>query len=148
MLTVIGAAPGSQTTVDWPKIWRHSHEYQSVKAKFHEIQTSRTTTDDNLQMQPSNRSNNGSYAASFSHQWWFVQKRVAAQYWRTPSYIYSKIALTVASVSIHQTKKTCLRSYPNVSYLIDVYFCRLYSSGSAFTMRRIPSKGSRTRCTP
>ncbi|KAJ6011707.1 hypothetical protein N7522_002062 [Penicillium canescens] len=97
MLTVIGAAPGSQTTVDWPKVWRDSLEYQSVKVKLHEIRTSRATIGGNLQMHPSSYSNNGSYAASFLAQWWFVQKRVAAQYWRTPSYIYSKIALTVAS---------------------------------------------------
>ncbi|KAJ6100307.1 CDR ABC transporter [Penicillium canescens] len=97
MLTVIGAAPGSQTTVDWPKVWRESHEYQSVKVKLHEIRTSRATIGGNLQMHPSSQSNDGSYAASFPVQWWFVQKRVAAQYWRTPSYIYSKIALTVAS---------------------------------------------------
>ncbi|OGE53517.1 hypothetical protein PENARI_c007G00791 [Penicillium arizonense] len=97
MLTVIGAAPGSQTTVDWPKVWRDSHEYQSVKVKLHEIRTSRATIGGSLQMHPSSRSNNGSYAASFPAQWWFVQKRVAAQYWRTPSYIYSKITLTVAS---------------------------------------------------
>ncbi|CAG8905870.1 unnamed protein product [Penicillium egyptiacum] len=97
MLTVIGAAPGSQTTVDWSKVWRDSREYQAVKAQLHEIRTSKAATGGNLQMQPSSQLNNGSYAASFLQQWWFVQKRVAAQYWRTPSYIYSKIALTVGS---------------------------------------------------
>ncbi|KAJ5817413.1 CDR ABC transporter [Penicillium robsamsonii] len=97
MLTAIGAAPGSQTTVDWPKSWRDSREYQSVKAKLHQIQTSKTTTGGSMQIQPSSQLDNGSYAASLRQQWWFVQKRVAAQYWRTPSYIYSKIALTVAS---------------------------------------------------
>ncbi|KAK4865296.1 hypothetical protein LT330_009407 [Penicillium expansum] len=97
MLTVIGAAPGSQTTLDWPRVWQDSHEYQAVKAKLHEIRTSRINTGGSLQTQPSGQSNSKSYAAPILHQWWVVQKRVAAQYWRTPSYIYSKIALTVAS---------------------------------------------------
>ncbi|KAE8394955.1 ABC-2 type transporter-domain-containing protein [Aspergillus alliaceus] len=97
MLEVIGAATGSQTTVDWPKVWRDSHEYQSVKAKLREIRTSRATIDGKLQMQPFSQLNNGTYASPFLQQWWLVQKRVAAQYWRTPSYIYSKIALTVGS---------------------------------------------------
>lgn len=105
MLTVIGAAPGSQTTLDWPKVWRDSHEYQSVKAKLQEIRTSKTATGGDVQTQPSGQTNNGSYAASMTQQWWFVQKRVAAQYWRTPSYIYSKVALTVASVRIPQDKR-------------------------------------------
>ncbi|CAI7643179.1 unnamed protein product [Penicillium discolor] len=97
MLTVIGAAPGFQTTLDWPKVWQDSHEYQSVKAKLQEIRTSKTATGGDVQTQPSGQTNNGSYAASMTQQWWFVQKRIAAQYWRTPSYIYSKVALTVAS---------------------------------------------------
>ncbi|CAI7589433.1 hypothetical protein PCG10_001645 [Penicillium crustosum] len=97
MLTVIGAAPGSQTTLDWPKVWRNSQEYQGVKAKLQEIRTSKAAAGGDLQTQPSGQINNGSYAAPMTQQWWLVQKRIAAQYWRTPSYIYSKIALTVAS---------------------------------------------------
>ncbi|KAJ5530797.1 CDR ABC transporter, partial [Penicillium freii] len=97
MLTVIGAAPGSQTTLDWPNIWRDSPEYHGVKTKLREIRTSKTATGSDLQTQRSSQTNNGSYAASMVQQWWLVQTRVAAQYWRTPSYIYSKIALTVAS---------------------------------------------------
>lgn len=100
MLTVIGAAPGSQTTLDWPKIWRDSSEYHGVKTKLKEIRTSKTATGGDMQTQRSSQTNNGSYAASMVQQWWLVQTRVAAQYWRTPSYIYSKIALTVASVRI------------------------------------------------
>ncbi|KAL5042237.1 hypothetical protein BDW71DRAFT_211366 [Aspergillus fruticulosus] len=97
MLEVIGAAPGSQTTVDWPRVWRESPEYQRVKERLHEIRTSRTAAGDKRQISPSSQSNNHSYAASFVRQWWLVQRRVAAQHWRTPSYIYSKIALTVGS---------------------------------------------------
>lgn len=115
MLAVIGAAPGSQTTVDWPKAWRDSPEYQSVKSKLHEIQTSRATTGSKLKTGSSNQSNTGSYAAPFLQQWWFVQKRVAAQYWRTPTYIYSKVALTVFSVGITQTKKI-LGCCANISF--------------------------------
>lgn len=105
MLTVIGAAPGSQTTLDWPKVWRNSQEYQGVKAKLQEIRTSKAAAGGDLQTQPSGQINNGSYAAPMTQQWWLVQKRIAAQYWRTPSYIYSKIALTVASVRILQNTR-------------------------------------------
>lgn len=113
---MIGAAPGSQVTVDWSKVWRHSPEYQSVKAKLHEIRTSRATTGGKLQTGRSNQSNIGSYAAPFSQQWWFVQKRVAAQYWRAPTYIYSKIALTVSSVRITQNKKDSGMLFQRIVY--------------------------------
>lgn len=110
MLNVIGAAPGSQTTADWPKVWRDSSEYQSNKTRLHKLQISRNVINRNMQLQPSIESNNGSYAASFLDQWWFVQKRIAAQYWRVPTYIYSKIALTLGSVSIHLTQRTCVEN--------------------------------------
>lgn len=41
------------------------------------------------------------FAAPFGVQFWEVTKRVFQQYWRTPSYLYSKIVLCTASVSLH-----------------------------------------------
>lgn len=39
------------------------------------------------------------FAASFSTQLWIVLLRVFQQYWRTPSYLYSKVALCLFIVS-------------------------------------------------
>ncbi|KAF2746451.1 multidrug resistance protein CDR1 [Sporormia fimetaria CBS 119925] len=92
MLEVIGAAPGAHTDIDWPSVWRESMEYQEVRAELSRLR--------NLEKQPSAvmDGNAGSYqefAAPFSTQLTEVGKRVAQQYWRTPSYIYSKALLTV-----------------------------------------------------
>ncbi|OJJ70038.1 hypothetical protein ASPBRDRAFT_56781 [Aspergillus brasiliensis CBS 101740] len=97
MLDVIGAAPGSGTTVDWPKVWRDSPEYQAVRARLLEIRAHGNAIAVTPDMQPSRRPSNRAYASSFLQQWWLVQKRVAAQYWRNPSYIYSKVSLTAGS---------------------------------------------------
>jgi len=40
------------------------------------------------------------FAAPFGLQFWEVTKRVFEQYWRTPSYIYSKAALSIGSVRL------------------------------------------------
>ncbi|GLB01931.1 hypothetical protein AtubIFM57258_000342 [Aspergillus tubingensis] len=97
MLEVIGAAPGSDTSVDWPKVWRDSPEHQSVRAKLQKLRESRTTMSVTPHMQTLKQPSNRAYASSFLQQWWLVQKRIAGQYWRCPSYIYAKVCLTVGS---------------------------------------------------
>jgi len=91
MLEVIGAAPGTHSDVDWFQAWRDSPEYTAVQQELERLKTepkqeSPVSTDD------------GSYrefAAPFHKQLLEVTYRVFQQYWRTPSYIYSKAALCV-----------------------------------------------------
>ncbi|KAF4246959.1 hypothetical protein CNMCM8980_007995 [Aspergillus fumigatiaffinis] len=94
MLEVIGAAPGAHTDIDWPAVWRSSPEYQQVRQELSRLrqlagQPSSVHSDD-----PSSYSE---FAASFPAQLGQVGRRVFQQYWRTPSYIYSKAILTVGS---------------------------------------------------
>ncbi|KAL8290132.1 hypothetical protein RQP46_003071 [Phenoliferia psychrophenolica] len=95
MLEVIGAAPGSHTTIDWHETWRASAEYDAVHAELAVIKghkTVDTAVDD---------SGVNEFAMPFAHQLWYCLQRVWAQYWRTPSYIYAKTALcTVAAIFI------------------------------------------------
>lgn len=91
MLEVIGAAPGSISEIDWPKTWRESPEYAAVQGELQNLKAnakeSNPVSDDP-----------GSYrefAAPFWQQLLQVTHRVFQQYWRTPSYIYSKMALCV-----------------------------------------------------
>ncbi|KAK8215113.1 Multidrug resistance protein [Zalaria obscura] len=96
MLEVIGAAPGSHTDIDWHQTWRNSPEIREVHAELDRLKRDRPQ-----QTQPSsNEADKASYrefAAPFGVQFWEVTKRVFEQYWRTPSYIYSKTALCVFS---------------------------------------------------
>ncbi|KAL1652217.1 Multidrug resistance protein [Diplodia intermedia] len=95
MLEVIGAAPGSHTEVDWHQAWRNSAEYKSVKDELRRMREELPQ-----KTQPSSGDEKASFrefAAPFGFQLWEVTKRVFEQYWRTPSYIYSKLILVVAS---------------------------------------------------
>lgn len=96
MLEVIGAAPGSHTDIDWHQTWRDSQEYKDVKSELARLleerpQQTQPSTD------PNDKNSYREFAAPFGVQFWEVTKRVFEQYWRTPSYIYSKLALCLFS---------------------------------------------------
>jgi ATP-binding cassette subfamily G (WHITE) protein 2 (PDR) len=99
MLEVIGAAPGSHTDIDWNQVWRNSPEYKEVHRELDRLrderpnEIARTTTADAAADKNAYRE----FAAPFGLQLWEVTKRVFEQYWRTPSYIYSKAALCFGS---------------------------------------------------
>ncbi|KAF5100177.1 hypothetical protein D0Z00_001384 [Geotrichum galactomycetum] len=91
MLKVIGAAPGSHTDIDWFQTWRNSPELAKLHADLDERASKlRGTIDEDPSL-------NQSFAASYPRQVVLVTKRVFQQYWRTPSYIWSKIGQCIAS---------------------------------------------------
>lgn len=99
MLEVIGAAPGSHTDINWFDTWRNSPEYQETQAELDRLRDEAPNT---LQRTDTKLDRQGlaEFAAPFSVQMTETLKRVFQQYWRTPSYIYSKIALCFGSVSL------------------------------------------------
>ncbi|OKL58430.1 Multidrug resistance protein CDR1 [Talaromyces atroroseus] len=95
MLEVIGAAPGSHTDIDWPSVWRQSPEHTKVKEHLAELKSTLS-----LKEPETNSEDPGAfreYAAPFYVQLWECTLRVFSQYYRTPVYIWSKVALTVLS---------------------------------------------------
>lgn len=96
MLDITGAAPGSHTDIDWFKVWRESDEIKQVHAELDKMKSERSQ-----QVTPANHSNEKAdyreFAAPFSVQLFEVQKRIFQQYWRTPSYPYSKLLLVTSN---------------------------------------------------
>lgn len=93
MLEVTGAAAGSDCTQDWSAIWNESAERRAVKNELAQMKEKLSlqplTNDDADALRP--------FATGFSTQLRVVLPRVFQQYWRTPSYLYSKVALSVLS---------------------------------------------------
>ncbi|MCJ1402759.1 hypothetical protein MMC11_005980 [Xylographa trunciseda] len=96
MLEVIGAAPGTTTNVDWHQVWRDSPELAQVhkelatmKEELPQVTAPAASHDDKASYRE--------FAAPFGQQMREVLWRVFQQYWRTPSYIYSKAILCVSS---------------------------------------------------
>lgn len=96
MLEVIGAAPGSHTDIDWFDTWRNSPEYQEVQ---HELEYLRTDRPKEIppRTDANDKESYRQFAAPLSTQFFTVTHRVFQQYWRTPSYIYSKFSLCLFS---------------------------------------------------
>lgn len=91
MLDVIGAAPGSHSDIEWPKVWRESPEYAKVQEHLPELKST-------LSVKPQDDADPDAFkefAAPFGIQLWECLVRVFAQYFRTPSYIWSKAALCI-----------------------------------------------------
>lgn len=99
MLNVIGAAPGADTDIDWPRVWRQSPEYQGVQDELAGL--SRPNVKDAPSESHSNDlSQYREFASPVYSQLLEVTKRVFEQIWRSPQYIYSKFALSVGTVSL------------------------------------------------
>ncbi len=104
MLEVIGAAPGSHSDIDWHQTWRGSDEFKAVKQELHDLERrGQAVSGEKDRMggeqgeQAGAKKATAEFAASLTTQFFYVTKRVFEQYWRTPSYIYSKMALTSLS---------------------------------------------------
>jgi ATP-binding cassette subfamily G (WHITE) protein 2 (PDR) len=95
MLEAIGAAPGSHTDVDWPQTWNHSEERVRVREELDRIKAERSAIPHD---QTPSKTGYSEFAAPFSTQLLVVIKRATQQYWRTPSYIWSKFFLAIATV--------------------------------------------------
>ncbi|KAH6688979.1 ABC-2 type transporter-domain-containing protein [Plectosphaerella plurivora] len=92
MLEVIGTAPGSRAERDWPQTWRESSLREENRRELDRLRGQTRTTSEEAGADES-----AMYAAPFSVQLAACTKRVFQQYWRTPSYIYSKLILCFAT---------------------------------------------------
>lgn len=95
MLEVIGAAPGTHSDIDWHQTWLDSPEREAVRDELDDMKEGRlqqVTT-----VGASDKASFREFAAPFWTQYMAVQTRVFQQYWRTPSYIYSKLSLVTGS---------------------------------------------------
>lgn len=90
MLEAIGAAPGTTTEVDWHQTWRGSQEFDSVQSELKSLEIN--VREAGIELEEEKTSLN-EFAAPFGQQLREVTHRVFQQYWRTPSYIYSKTSL-------------------------------------------------------
>lgn len=95
MLEVIGAAPGTQTDIDWHQVWRSSPEYEAVTQELVRLSAGKAGP-----TRPANANSNeyNEFATPFSTQAVEVTKRAFQRVWRSSSYVYSKFVLSVGTV--------------------------------------------------
>ncbi|ODV86674.1 hypothetical protein CANARDRAFT_6250 [[Candida] arabinofermentans NRRL YB-2248] len=92
MLEVIGAAPGSHAKYDYHEIWMNSPERKAVRDELAQMEAELGKLPISEGMKAS-----GEFASSLATQYFLVTRRVFQQYYRTPSYIWSKLMMSVVS---------------------------------------------------
>ena len=90
MLEVIGAAPGSHAEQDYHVVWKNSEENKAVHRELDRMETE-------FENMPSGTVDDSEFSASLTYQYALVTRRLLTQYWRTPSYLWSKLILTAFS---------------------------------------------------
>ncbi|KAJ9266327.1 hypothetical protein DTO212C5_6414 [Paecilomyces variotii] len=95
ILELAGAGVSNVSSQDWPALWRTSDEAKEVSKELDRLH-------EDLKNRPSEKpgdsdDSNTEFAMPFWSQLIAVMIRVFQQYWRTPSYIYGKFILGVAS---------------------------------------------------
>ncbi|KAI9874352.1 MAG: hypothetical protein M1830_009844 [Pleopsidium flavum] len=92
ILNVTGAAVGPQDTHDWSQRWRSSTERQEIKRRLAEMK-------ENLSLLPTEHEavSLREFAVPITTQLYTVTRRNFEEYWRTPSYLWSKFFLCTGS---------------------------------------------------
>ncbi|CAI6091693.1 unnamed protein product [Clonostachys chloroleuca] len=93
MFEAIGDAPGSESQVDWHQTWRSSPEFEAVQNELKRLKESRQTESATTEIHDNHAY--AEFAAPLWDQLLVVTTRAFEQYWRTPSYIYSKLSLCI-----------------------------------------------------
>ncbi|KAL2817429.1 ABC-2 type transporter-domain-containing protein [Aspergillus cavernicola] len=90
MLEIIGAAPGSHADRDWCEVWKGSSERGQVRQELAQMKEELSQ-----KPEPPRTPEYGEFATPIWSQFLICLKRMFEQYWRSPSYIYSKAAMCV-----------------------------------------------------
>jgi ATP-binding cassette subfamily G (WHITE) protein 2 (PDR) len=100
MLQVIEPPTDGSKGPDWHQVWLDSPEYQAAKAelrRLRDLPAGRFAGDDGAVYEDG--SQHQEFVASFRTQFWEVLQRTWKHFWRSPTYIWSKIILVALSVS-------------------------------------------------
>jgi ATP-binding cassette, subfamily G (WHITE), member 2, PDR len=92
MLETVGVGSRKQSDIDWSDVWNNSKESKEVQAEIDRIHAEK-------QKEPvtDRGGSTGEFAMPLTAQIWEVTLRVFQQYWRSPSYIWGKFMLALAS---------------------------------------------------
>lgn len=108
MMEITGCAPGTNSEIDWPNVWRSSPEFAKVHQELDEM---KRVLQKSKIVVSSNEWEYREFAVPFVVQLWECFSRVSSQYWRSPTYIYSKSALcsfTVCFLRVWGNDLNCL----------------------------------------
>ncbi|KAA8565941.1 hypothetical protein EYC84_009750 [Monilinia fructicola] len=93
IMQTIDCTSGSQNAIDWPEVWKNSHELVLVHRKLDHMRKALCARSSFFLTGTKKSPRRKEFATPFFLQVWHCFRRTSLHYWRMPSYIYSKIAL-------------------------------------------------------
>lgn len=99
MLQVIKPPADGYKGFDWHQIWRGSPEYQAVKKELGRLRALPASSPPRDNAVHEDGSQHEEFVSPFRTQFLEVLLRTAKHFWRSPTYIWSKIILIALSVS-------------------------------------------------
>lgn len=100
MLQIIESPTDGSKGTDWHQIWRDSPEYQAVKTELGRLRALPAASPPNYDsVIHGDESQHQEFVAPFWTQFREVLLRTSKHFWRSPTYIWSKIILITLSVS-------------------------------------------------
>ena len=111
MLENVGAGTSGKSTQNWDEVRRASRECRDVQQEIARIHQSAM---DHKASTLTGRASRGEFAMPFATQFFDVSQRVFSQYYRTPSYIWSKLLL---GQYLHEVRERPSKAYSWVAFL-------------------------------
>ncbi|KAL3448042.1 ABC-2 type transporter-domain-containing protein, partial [Aspergillus insuetus] len=131
MLEVIRQSTDDENkSLDWHRIWRESPEFRAVKVRLGHLrgltaaETEGETEDGPLGAASSEPSQHREFVASYWRQFMVVLDRTGKHFWRSPGYLWSKIALIVLSslyIGLSFRAKNSIQGLSNQLYAIFMF---------------------------
>ncbi|QSZ36007.1 hypothetical protein DSL72_007131 [Monilinia vaccinii-corymbosi] len=95
IMQTIGCTTGSKNAINWPEVWKNSHELVLVHRKLDHMRKALCARSSFFLTGTKKPPRRKEFATPFLLQVWECSRRTNLHYWRTPSYIYSKIAVSL-----------------------------------------------------
>ncbi|KAG7124728.1 ABC multidrug transporter C like protein [Verticillium longisporum] len=94
MLNVIKPSTDASSSIDWHRTWRESPEFEAVKRELDRLRALEKTMPT---PNGDDESQHREFVTSFQTQFWQVFVRTHRHFWRSPTYIWSKILMVSIS---------------------------------------------------
>ncbi|KAH6708586.1 multidrug resistance protein CDR1 [Verticillium dahliae] len=118
MLNVIKPSTDASFSIDWHRMRRNSPEFEAVKRELNRLRalekTMPTPNEDN-------ESQHREFVTSFQTQFWQVFVRTHRHFWRSPTYIWSKILMISISVSGMRCMPNTMQGLQNQLFAIFMF---------------------------
>ncbi|KAJ0423527.1 ABC-2 type transporter-domain-containing protein [Aspergillus carlsbadensis] len=126
MLDVIKKSSDDDKSLDWHRVWRESPEFRAVKAELGRLRglAAEAENGEGALSAAGEPSQHREFVATYWRQFWVVLDRTGKHFWRSPGYLWSKIALVVLSslyIGLSFRAKNSIQGLSNQLYAIFMF---------------------------